>query len=439
MFLDTFLENLVRIQCALSTIADGIHPTSFRYPQSESGLQDGASFDFVIVDGGTAGSVLANRLTEDPNVSILLVEIGPDPPMESNVPGLAKYVINSNLDWSYTIDEDEDAFPCLADNRYRAHQGKVLGGSSSINGMYYVRGHPENFNLWARTVNDSSWNYNNVLRYFKKSERLEDLSILRSRDGKFHGTNGYIGVTKVNNTYTEKFKGVFREMGYKFVRDINGKANIIGFSEQLITFASGLRQSTAVAFLSPIKNRPNLHILKNTLATKVVINDKTATGVVVTDNDNNTITINANKEVILSAGSVGSPQLLLLSGIGPSEQLESLDIEVIEDLPVGENLQNHHVVFLVLKLPDLDESTSVNPYAYTSSLATGHVSLNATATSPDFQVLAQVINDQGVVSDCIMFNYNDQISEHFYNKVKGHKVVYMGITDVKPKSRGVIS
>ncbi|XP_028169254.1 glucose dehydrogenase [FAD, quinone]-like [Ostrinia furnacalis] len=392
MFLDAFLANIARIQYALSTLAE-LQLTAFRYPQSDTGIRDGATFDFVIVGAGSAGSVLANRLTEDPRVTVLLIEAGPDPPIESNIAGLSPYLLDSYVDWTYTSDKDPEAFPCLADYRYRAHQGKTLGGCSSINGMYYVRGHPENFNLWARVVNDPSWNYSNVLRYFMKSERLEDADILNSADGKFHGTQGYLAITKVNNSDSEIFKEIFQEMGYKVVRDINGNDNI-GFCDQLVTFASGLRQSTANAFLSPIKNRPNLYVLKNTLATKVKFSGNTATGVVVTDHDNNTFTIYARKEIIISAGSVSSPQLLLLSGIGPKEQLQSLGIKVIVDLPVGENLQNHHITLLLIRIPESPTSMpSLDPKENPS------ISVRPFAVEDDLENLVSNVQDIGRIAN----------------------------------------
>lgn len=355
------------------------------------------------------------------------------------VPGLSSYTVRSRLDWNHTSGPDKHAYQCLQDNQYPADHGKVLGGTSSINGMYYVRGHPENFDSWAAAIDDRTWNYSNVLPYFKKSERLEDWEILKSKDRTYHGTDGYLRITKIKNSEFENFTKVFKEMGYDVVSDINSKQNI-GFSEQLVTLADGLRQSTANAFLSPIKSRANLVVLKETMATKITFDKIKATGVEVTDNNKSTFTVKANKEVIISAGAINSPQLLLLSGIGPKNVLNSFNRPVLADLPVGQNLQNHQYVFLAVKMPQTNPTAApVNPYEYNSLLATGYLKLNGSGTAPDYQVVTQTLDADGFAVSCKYVNFNNEICEHFHNELKGKKALYISIASFKFQTRGTVS
>ncbi|XP_028163507.1 glucose dehydrogenase [FAD, quinone]-like [Ostrinia furnacalis] len=435
MYVAEFLSYVASMQQALFTISQ-LQLTAYRYPPQGT-VYNGASFDFVIVGAGSAGSVLANRLTEDPRVTVLLIEAGPDPPIECNIPGLMIYAESSYLNWNHETEPDDHAYQCLRNHKYPVDHGKVLGGSSSINGMYYVRGVPENYDSWAAITKDASWNYANVLPYFKKSERLEDPAILHSRYRKYHGTDGYMKITKVMNSEMKHFKDVFKEIGYKLFPDINGD-QYIGFSEQLVTLADGLRQSTANAFLSPIKHRPNLHVLKNTFATRVIIDNYKATGVVVTDNNNKTLTVKANKEVILSAGAINTPQLLILSGIGPKEHLERFKMTVIADLPVGYSLQNHQYIFLAIKMPSAETTPkTVNPYVYNSLLATGYLTKNG--SSPDYQAALQVVDAAGFTANLVVFNFDNKTCEYFYNELKDKKVLNIAVASFKFKTRGRVS
>ncbi|XP_028169256.1 glucose dehydrogenase [FAD, quinone]-like [Ostrinia furnacalis] len=401
--------------------------------------QDGASFDFVIVGAGSAGSVLANRLTEDPRVTVLLIEAGPDSPIECNVPGLGSYAKSSYLNWKHVTEPDENAYQCLENYTYPVGHGKVLGGTSSINDMYYVRGNPENYNTWADIIKDDSWDYKHVLPYFKKSERLEDSALLHSRYRKYHGTHGYMKVTKVTISEFKNYRSVFQEMGYKVLPDINGDQHV-GVCEQLMTVADGLRQSTANAFLSPIKDRPNLYVLKETLATRIIVDNGKATGVEVIDNDNKTLTVKANKEVIISAGAINTPQLLLLSGIGPKEHLQNFNKTVVADLPVGYNLQNHQFILMGITMPGAEAiPVPVNPYAINSVLATGYLTANATAKYPDYQAFFLKTGVDGFVESCVFFNFNYDLCEKLYNEVKNINFVAVAITSFNVKTRGTVA
>ncbi|KAL0878874.1 hypothetical protein ABMA27_003885 [Loxostege sticticalis] len=440
MYVEDFLANVTRIQYALSTIYM-LQLTSYLYPQSET-VHDGATFDFIIVGAGSAGSVLANRLTEDPNVSVLLIEAGGDPPLESNLPGLASYLRNSRVDWNNTSPVDKQTYQCLKDYQYPISHGKVLGGSSSINQMYYVRGDPNDYNSWAAVANDQSWNYSNVLPYFIKSERLENISELDSYYQQFHGVEGYLGVKKLHSEKSSSYLQAFKEIGHNVVQDTNCNYTL-GFSEQMVTIADGLRQSTANAFLSPITDkRSNLHILKEALVTKIIFNnDKTATGVMLTDKNKNTLTINSNKEVIVSAGGINSPQLLLLSGVGPKEHLQRLNIPVVADLPVGQNLQNHFVSMMVYKTSKpAPKKAPSNPHDFPFPVIDGFAALNSSQNFPDYQLASHITNADAFASFCsTVLSFSNEICDYFFNEIKDREIFVAEVANMNPLSRGSVT
>ncbi|XP_046744282.1 glucose dehydrogenase [FAD, quinone]-like [Diprion similis] len=300
------------------------------------------SYDFVIVGGGSAGAVLANRLTENPNWTVLLLEAGDAEGVVSEVPALALLLQNTNSDWAFRTEPSSTYCQGAVNKQCNWPRGKVLGGSSVLNYMLYIRGNPRDYDQW-RDFGNHGWGYEDVLPYFKKSENI---SITDLRESPYHGTTGHLSVEhlKYEHPITRYFLNATSEMGYSVV-DVNGKTQT-GFMRTQVTAENGLRCSTAKAYLRSTADRKNLHISTNSLVDKILMDEttKTAYGVEFV-RENMRFTVRANKEVILSAGAIQSPQLLMLSGIGPREHLEEFDIEVIRDSPgVGQNLQDHVVI-----------------------------------------------------------------------------------------------
>ncbi|XP_028163515.1 glucose dehydrogenase [FAD, quinone]-like [Ostrinia furnacalis] len=417
------IQNALRVLTVLNL-------TAYRYPE-QANIKDGAVFDFIVLGAGSAGCVLANRLSEDPRVTVLLVEAGGDPPLESNLPALSIYGVGSHTDWNYTTPQCP-LFKCHDNNVEKLSKGKMLGGSSSSNYMKYVRGDPHDFNTWARIANDDSWSYDNILPYFIKSERMETTAILKSPTGKFHGTKGYMGVTKTNNfSNAKKYLNALQELGYNTVFDTNGNYTL-GFAEPQYTIADDIRQSTANAFLSPIKNRPNLYVLKNHLATKINFKKQVAVSVSLKNAEGVTMTLKVSKEIILSGGAINSPQLLMLSGIGPKEHLQGFGINVVSDLPVGKNLQDHKFIILFHltgHAPISNEYHKVN--------INGFVALDKNQSYPDYQAAIATGGSETVISGCA-FSFESDTCQNFYNKSKDREVMLTRIIPIQPKSRGEI-
>ncbi|XP_060857130.1 glucose dehydrogenase [FAD, quinone]-like [Metopolophium dirhodum] len=297
-----------------------------------------SKYDFVIVGGGSAGAVLANRLTEVGHWSVLLIEAGGHETVLSGVPLLASHHQLSEIDWKYKTESQDTACLAMNEERCRWSRGKVLGGSSVLNNMLYARGNPIDFENWLEQ-NNSGWGYNDVLRYFKKSEDNKDLSLARTP---YHSAGGYLTVSEApaSTPLAEAFMAAGQEMGYD-VHDINGQRQM-GFMVPQGTIRNGSRCSTAMAFLRPARLRRNLHVTLNTLVTRIDINPvtKITTGVELIKN-NTRYYVRVEKEVLLSAGPINSPQLLMLSGIGPESHLAEMGIHIISGLDVGKNLQDH--------------------------------------------------------------------------------------------------
>ena len=293
-------------------------------------------FDYIIVGAGSAGSVLANRLTNGSNTVCLLEAGGADRTPFIHIPaGFMKTLVNPSVNWLYETEPSEGT----AGRNIHAPRGKTLGGSSSINGHIYNRGQHMDFDTWAQLGN-RGWSYSDILPYFKRSEKK-----IGGDDNKYHGRDGELLVTDFDwyNELSESFIDGVTKMGIPRNPDYNGEFQEgVGYFQR--TIANGRRISTARAFLNPVRNRPNLEIRTRAHVERIIFEGKKAIGVVYSIN-NKKFVVRVRKEIILSGGSVNSPQLLQVSGIGPADLLGSLGISVIHDLPaVGQNLSDHYGV-----------------------------------------------------------------------------------------------
>ena len=305
------------------------------------------SVDYVIVGGGSAGCVLAARLSEDPAVQVALLEAGPpDQSVLIHCPaGLALLAKNGQANWGFQTEPQ----PGLNGRRGYQPRGKVLGGSSSVNAMIYARGHHADYDAWAAEGN-AGWGWNDVLPYFKRSEHNE-----RGADA-WHGTGGPLNVMDLRSPH--RFGAVFVEAGlqagYRENRDFNG-AEQEGVGIYQVTHKNGERCSAAKAYLALNRARSNLSVITGAHATRILFEGKRAVGVEFS-HDGEIKALRARREVLLSAGSLLSPQLLMLSGVGPADHLRQHGIEVLHDLPgVGRNLQDHVDVVQVVDAPHLTD------------------------------------------------------------------------------------
>ncbi|XP_048768061.2 alcohol dehydrogenase [acceptor]-like [Ostrea edulis] len=319
-----------------------------------------SSYDYIILGAGSAGCVLANRLSENPESSVLILEAGGSELENINIsiPLASGSVQLSKEDWMFRSVPQKKACLAMRDKRCGWPRGRVLGGTSNLNYLQYIRGSRHDYDGWARE-GCAGWGYRDVLPYFIKSE---DVQIPELQKSEYHGKGGYLSISDGTATpLNEKvYARAMAELGYP-TTDCNGKSQI-GYCPSQETVKNGERCSTVKAFLRPVMGRKNLHVSMNSHVTKILIKDKKAVGVTFVK-DNKKHVIVANKEVIVSAGAVSTPQILMLSGIGPKEHLKSKGIPVIADLPVGDNLQDHIMTFIDFH----DNSSSVASLATISS------------------------------------------------------------------------
>jgi choline dehydrogenase len=310
-------------------------------------LESAGQYDYIIIGAGTAGCVLANRLTRDPNIDVLLIEAGGrDDYMWIHIPvGYLHCIGNPRTDWLYKTEAD----PGLAGRALIYPRGKVLGGSSSINGMIYMRGQSQDYDRWAAATGDERWDWDHVLPMFMKSEDYYGGS------GPAHGSGGEWRVEKQRLSWQilDAFRDAAEQTGIPPTADFNGGDNF-GCAYFDVNQKRGIRWNTAKAFLRPIAKRPNLTIMTGCHVERLLIDDtdggKRCRGVAFTGGGTAWVA-HAERETLLTAGAIGSPQILQLSGIGPAAVLADSGIPVQVDSPgVGENLQDHLQLRMIFKV-----------------------------------------------------------------------------------------
>ena len=296
------------------------------------------SYDYVIVGGGSAGCVLANRLSEDGAASVLLIEAGGrDLHPFIHIPlGMGKMHERDMFNWGYRTEPE----PNMNDREIEAMRGKVLGGSSSINVMAYTRGNRGDYDRWAQK-GALGWSYADVLPYFKRCETWE------RGENPWRGGAGPVGTefAKTTDPVYDAWLDAAKAAGFPVTDDYNGRQQE-GFGRGQYTIRGGYRSSSATAYLRPAKSRPNLDVVTGALATRVLMQGTRATGVEYIKGIRETVRVNADREVILSGGAFNTPPLLMLSGIGPADHLRATGIKPVVDLPVGKNLQDHLAVII---------------------------------------------------------------------------------------------
>lgn len=423
-------------------------------------------YDFVVVGAGSAGSVVASRLSENPNWKVLLLEAGGDPPPVSDIPKLFPYLQNTDIDWAYRTEQSAESCLSFRNGQCSWPRGKVLGGSSVLNVMLYVRGHEKDYDSWEAAGN-KGWSFKDVLPFFIKSEDLDVPSLWSSPKTKlYHGRGGEMTITRAekNQTLAPLLQEAAIEMGQRIVEDFACQG-YYGFGTGLSTIRKGTRCSTAKAFLGVAKERKNLHVLKFSHATKVLVDKETksVTGIQFMKDDVLT-EVSVRKEVILSAGSANTPQILMLSGIGPKDHLKELGIPVIKDLKVGYNLQDHVMYSGMMYLMD-ETGRKTKPkeliladdaYQYLVHRS-GSLSLAGTTSFfgfikteaanyetddyPDVQLLFldtyKDFEEQNSLA-LDMFGYEPETKEKVLGFMKNHNTLSPYPTLLRPKSRGRI-
>ncbi|XP_018330730.1 glucose dehydrogenase [FAD, quinone] [Agrilus planipennis] len=413
-------------------------------------------YDFIVVGSGTAGCVVANRLSENPDWKVLLIEAGRSENYIMDLPLLANYLQFTDSNWKYKTAPSGNYCMGMENHQCNWPRGKVIGGSSVLNYMIYTRGNYRDYDNWANLGN-TGWSFKDVLPYFKK---VEDFTIPEFNDTKYHSSGGYltVGFAPYRTKIAEAVLQAEIQNGAKFV-DYNG-ATQIGTSYLQVSMKNGTRASASRAYLHPIKNRRNFHVKKIAMVTKVLIDPKSmrAYGVEFVRNGVKQI-VRARKEVILSAGAINSPQLLMLSGIGPKRHLKQLGIPVLKNLKVGYNLMDHIAVGGLTFMIDKPYSITTNKLIERDTLMKyfyyhdGPLSLpggcevlsfhdTKDPTNPDGYPDIELLYQAGsLVSDPLLrrdFGIDENIYNEVYKPIVGSESFMVFPMLLRPKSKGRI-
>jgi choline dehydrogenase-like flavoprotein len=399
----------------------------YRTASGHTALRRMSEHDYIVVGAGSAGCVLANRLSADPSVSVLLVEAGGrDLHPNIKIPAAFANQFKTRLDWEYYTEPE----PSVDGRELYIPRGKSLGGSSSMNAMLYVRGRPLDYDMWE-AAGAEGWGWQDVLPYFMRSERN-----CRGAS-EFHGEDGELVVSEQRSPRPvgKRLLAASEAAGIPYVRDYNGPEQD-GVSMFQVNQQNGKRWSAADAFLRPARGRPNLEVATGRQALGVEVEAGRATGVRVRDRLRRKQTLRARREVILAAGAIGSPQLLLLSGIGPAEDLRSVGVPVLHDLPgVGRNLQDHPFFSVIWEVSDQQTLYGADS---PKNMAEWALRRTGPLTSSVAEVVAFVRTRAGLPAADIQLHMGAAYYEnHGEEEYDGHAIVIAPVL-VSPQARGQV-
>lgn len=356
------------------------------------------------------------------------------------MPGTFPVIPLTAFDYNYTTVNDNRTSQYLKDNVVELTAGKMLGGSSALDHMIYVQGDPHDYDNWAEILGDSSWNYTNIIKYMKMQENLTDPGLLTTSYASLHGTSGPIKLRRQTSTENDGILAAAVELGYDYVEDTSSATSTLGITEPLFSIDDQIRQSNADTYFTKTINRTNLCLTLYTTATRILFSNTTAIGVEVVDSSGDVYVLYTNKEVIVSAGALNSPKLLMLSGVGPAAHLESLDISVVANLTVGENLLDHPSASLLYQM-EADTSTipPTNPLEFPVPTTCLYGALTSSQTYPDYQaiILRFPHDSTALVQLCTnSFKFKNSICDAAYAGSAGRRILYIVLNLMIPVSRG---
>ncbi|XP_045121245.1 glucose dehydrogenase [FAD, quinone]-like isoform X2 [Portunus trituberculatus] len=441
------------LRLLLTALLQGVGKNNFDDPATVS-----SAYDFIIVGAGSGGSVVGSRLAEVKGWRVLVLEAGASSPLEAQVPAYNLFLMQSEADWNYFTIPQHHSLLAYTNRSCPYPLGRAVGGSSAINWMMYVRGNRRDYDSWEAQGNPG-WSYQEVLKYFKKAEDYRGKRNVETA-AEFHGRGGPLGVEDKRwwTPLLEGFLQAGKELGYKVI-DPNGPEQI-GFSVADMTHRNGRRDSVAEAYLTPASRRGNLHVLSNAFVTQILFSRSGRAKGVRFEHRGKVRTVKAYKEVILSAGAVGTPKLLMVSGVGPAHHLHQHGIPVMADVAgVGQNLHDHPSIFgmtwTVRKGSGSRITTLANPlflkdYVYNrTGPLTSPFSLEGNAWSrseegdPDWPDLQYLFISGGPAMDYGLFitdliGFRRDFFTRYYKSLLGRETFNIGPMLTRPKSRGSI-